>query len=284
MLKHRLMNLATARGIATTSFLRTDLPQRFNQEVPSFKRLSDIQSRKLEEDKKRLEWRIKPMDQPDVFKSKLNVFNSDDKVPSSLPYMVKPIDFSLRGIRNWWTNYKTKKEIFCQQFIPERHHILGNDLAAAHFLLFRRGKVMFVGKNEWMEVSEDDEHRIPLPTKFDPSYEVESIKCDGMMLYYEGLENVRRLKKLKYLSLRNVKLFDDWGMDRVSGSEFVSLQVLDIRGTSVTANGLQALYRMPSLQKLIIDPQPEESYAWHLTVAMLQDILPDLQIVSTQDD
>lgn len=285
MLKYRFVKFAsmTARNITTTSFLRNDPPQRYDQEVPSFKPIGEIHARKIEEDKKRLEWRVKPMDQPGHFKSKLRVFDSEENAPNSLAMIVQPIDFSIAGLKSWWGRYQARKEKFFQQYIPERHKTLGNDLAAAHFLLFRRGKVMFVGQNEWMEVSEEDEEKIPLPNRFDPSYELESIKCDNMELYYEGLENIRRLKKLKYLSFKNVKLFDDWGLDRVSGSEFNSLEVLDVSGTKVTANGLQALYRMPSLKKFIADPQPEDNYSWHLTVSMLQEILPDLEVVSTQD-
>lgn len=285
MLNYRFVTrvITTARRISTTSCLRNDPPKRFSQEMPSFKPVNQIISRKIEEDKKRLEWRAKPQDHPDAFKSKLRVFDSEEAAPSSLTFVVQPIDFSVKGVKNWWSRYKVRKEKFMQQYIPERHQMLGNDLAAAHFLLFRRGKVMFVGQNEWMEVSEEEEEKIPLPNTFDPTYELESIKCDDMELYYEGLENIRRLKKLKYLSFRNVKLFDDWGLDRVSGSEFISLEVLDITGTSVTANGLQALYRIPSLKKLITDPQSEENHAWHLTVSMLQDILPSLEIVSTKD-
>lgn len=215
--------------------------------------------------------------------------------------MAQPLDISPKAIKLWWSQYKTRREKYLQQFIPERHEILGNDLASASFILFRmvrvnieinkilvillffKGKVKFVGQNEWIEVKEDDIENLPLPNKFDPSYEIEAIKCDNMTLYYEGLENIRRLKKLKYFSLRNVKLFNDWGMDRVSGSEFLSLETLDIRGTSVTANGLQAIYRMPGLKELIADDQPEENIEWHLTVAMLQDILPDFRVVSKKD-
>lgn len=92
-----------------------------------------------------------------------------------------------------------------------------------------------------MEIKEEEPEHIPLPIKYDPNYELEAIKCDNLTLYYEGLDNIRRLKKLKYLSFCNVKLFDDWSLDRISGSEFSSLETLDISGTSVTANGLQVI-------------------------------------------
>lgn len=260
-------------------------PVRYSQDVPSFRQLKESYQKKIDEDKKNLNWRIKPIELPGTHKSKLSVFDSEEHVPSSLSVIAQPLDFSIKGIKNWWREYKVTKERFLQQFIPERHQILGNDLATAHFLLFRGGKVKFVGQHDFIEVKEEDQQKIHeiIPSKYDPSYELEAIKCDNIELYYEGLENIRRLKKLKYLSFKNVKLFDDWGMDRMSGSEFRSLEVLDIRGTSVTSNGLQALYRIPTLKKLITDSKPEDNFEWHLTVSMLNDILPNL-LVTTRED
>lgn len=109
---------------------------------------------------------------------------------------------------------------------------------------------------------------------------IEALKCDNMELYYEGLENIRRLTKLKYLSFKNVKQFDDWCLDRVSGSEFSSLEMLDLSGTNITEKGLQALYRVPTLRKLILD-SPQRDSAWKLVIAMLQEIIPNLEIVDS---
>jgi len=103
-----------------------------------------------------------------------------------------------------------------------------------------------------------------------------------MELYYEGLENVRRLYKLKYLSFKNVKQFDDWCLDRVSGSEFDVLEVLDLSGTSITEKGLQALYRITSLRKLILE-DPDRNIGWKLTLAMLQEAIPKLEIVEIKE-
>lgn len=98
-----------------------------------------------------------------------------------------------------------------------------------------------------------------------------------MELYYEGLENVRRLKQLKFLSFHNVKTFDDWCIDRVSGSELNELEILDVSGTQVTERGLAALYRVPTLKLLIVDDL-KVSKAFELTCAMLEDIMPILKI------
>lgn len=56
------------------------------------------------------------------------------------------------------------------------------------------------------------------------------------------------------------------------------LEVLNLSGTNITARGLQALYRIPSLKKLIVD-DPNRDAEWKLTIAMLQEIMPDLSII-----
>lgn len=99
-----------------------------------------------------------------------------------------------------------------------------------------------------------------------------------MELYYEGLENLRRLKNLKFLSFHNVITFDDWCLDRVSGSEFNSLEILDLSGTNITERGLGSLYRIPSLKLLILD-DPKKDKSYELTCAMLEEIIPNLKIV-----
>lgn len=168
-----------------------------------------------------------------------------------------------------------KQERYLQQFIPERQQILGNDLAAAHFLVHRGGRVRFCGQQEW--IMADKEGNFNLPNKFVSGMFVEAIDCEGINLYYEGLENVRRLKKLRFLSFKRITSFDDWCLDRVSGSEFESLEMLDLSGTQISERGLQALYRVPTLKKLILD-NPNRNTNWSLTLAMLQDILPELKI------
>lgn len=116
-----------------------------------------------------------------------------------------------------------------------------------------------------------------MPDRFDAAWTLEAIRCDEMELYYEGLENVRRLNHLKFLSFRNVKPFDDWCLDRVSGSEYTALEVLDISGTKVTERGLCALYRIPTLRMLIVD-DPQTNKTFEFTCAMLEDLIPEIKI------
>lgn len=98
-----------------------------------------------------------------------------------------------------------------------------------------------------------------------------------MTIYYEGFENIRRLHKLKKFSLQNVKTLDDWCMDRLCGNELTALRELDITGTNVTANGLVALTKMPSLKLLIVD-NPKRSVEFELTLLGLQDSMPEMVV------
>lgn len=134
-------------------------------------------------------------------------------------------------------------------------------------------------KNTKIWITKDEDDNYSLPGHYDPTYLIEAIICDNMKLYYEGLENVRRLSHLKTLSFRYIKTFDDWCLDRVCGSEFLSLEELDLTGTRVTERGLVALSRIPSLRKLIIDI-PEGKLHWDLTCAMLEEYNPKVIISS----
>lgn len=129
----------------------------------------------------------------------------------------------------------------------------------------------------WIKQTEDGEY--VLPDRFDAGWTLEAIRCDDMELYYEGLENVRRLHHLKFLSFHNVKMFDDWCLDRVSGSELTALQVLDLSGTKVTERGLGALYRIPTLKVLIVD-DAQQSKSYELTCALLEELMPEIKITN----
>lgn len=230
----------------------------------------------IAEDRARLKWRTSVQGE---WRSKFSLFAPDPENASNstfLTMMQQPFDFSPSGIKKWKKNRDKKLEIAMQSFIPERHQMLGNDLAAAHFIVHRGGAVKFLNSNTWTKQDENDEYT--LPGFHDPSYKIVAMKCDNMNLYYEGLENIRRLHNLKFLSFHNVKTFDDWCLDRVSGSEFTSLEVLDLSGTSITERGLNALYRIPSLKLLIVDDL-ERNIGMKLICAVIEESYPNIKIV-----
>lgn len=103
-----------------------------------------------------------------------------------------------------------------------------------------------------------------------------------MNLVYVGLENVRRLHHLSYLSFRNVKKFDDWCLDRVCGNQFEKLEVLDLSGTNITGNGLVAIPKLPMLKALIIDMQ-DRPIEFSLACSLLEEARPDIRILDSAD-
>ncbi|XP_055531772.1 distal membrane-arm assembly complex protein 2 [Wyeomyia smithii] len=229
----------------------------------------------IEEDKKKLQWQVPFSERPDIFKSTFKLFEMPNRNSELLEVMQQPVDVSPAGIKKWWTNRRTKIDAFMQKFIPERHAMLGEDLATAHFVVHRGGSVRFRGEQRWVKM--DDKEEYDLPKHYVPNMVLEEVKCDNMTLYYEGLENIRRLGCLKHLSFRGVANFDDWFLDRVSGSGFPSLEVLDLRGTAVTEKGLHCLYRLPSLKTLLLDDS-ERDIMWKLTVALLEEWNPKMEV------
>lgn len=96
----------------------------------------------IQDDIDELKWRTPLGEKPDEWYSKFKLFATEKDTNSQvLTAMQQPFDFSISGIKKHRRNKAVKTEIFMQQFIPERHDILGNDLAAAHFVVHRGGSV-----------------------------------------------------------------------------------------------------------------------------------------------
>lgn len=108
--------------------------------------LTDHQ-KKIEAAKKRLQWRTPFVEQKSFWSSKFSLFASDktDLASADIVELLQTrFDFSWKGMKERRARKKTKMAALMQMFIPERHSILGNDLAAAHFICFRRGSVKYV--------------------------------------------------------------------------------------------------------------------------------------------
>lgn len=212
---------------------------------------------------------------PDTFQSSFKLFASTNRNAELIERMQQPVDLTPSGIKKWWQARKDGTEAYMQKFIPERHSTLGEDLASAHFVVHRGGSVRFRGQKEWIQMDKEEDYN--LPTNFVPNLVLEEIKCDNMNLFYEGLENIRRLRYLKHLSFENVAKFDDWCLDRVSGSSFPALEVLNLRRTAVTDRGLHCLYRLPSLKVLVVD-NPEKNIMWKMMVSLLEEWNPQITV------
>ncbi|XP_031633834.1 distal membrane-arm assembly complex protein 2 [Contarinia nasturtii] len=249
-------------------------PRFFSETEPN--PLSDVE-RRIESSMEKLQWR-KPVTRQRTFLTEGLRLLAPERTRHFLEIMQRPLDKTniLRSIELKRHEMMAKD----QRFLTDRHRMLGNDLAAAHFLVARGGQVRFTRSKEWIKSNEHDEY--DLPRLYDPEYLIDAIKCDGMDLMYEGLENVRRLHHLKYFSLRDVKLFDDWCMDRLCGNQFDNIEILDVSGTSITANALFAVPKLRTLKAIVMDTA-NRSTSFQLACAELECVMPKLKILDSAD-
>lgn len=83
------------------------------------------------------DWR-KPWIQRDgEWKSKLSVFIEKNPSPDIMNAFSQVPDLTFSKIKEWWKSMKVLQEIHNQKFLPERVSILGSNLAAMHFFIYR---------------------------------------------------------------------------------------------------------------------------------------------------
>lgn len=113
------------------------------------------------------------------------------------------IDARPQAIKRWFAKRELEHQIKQQSYNPKRNKILGSDLAAAHVVVARGGKVKFMGHKTWItEYRTDAKPGVPeedlpamnfklctLPVNYDPKYRLEAVDASKVELHYEGLEN-----------------------------------------------------------------------------------------------
>jgi len=214
----------------------------------------------------------------------------DDEKPNMFLEMLKPVsrksgdvvsfiskkfDFSPSAIRQQYNKMKTRVRAGDQSYNVERHQVLGPNLAAAHFIVYRGGAVRFHGHKQWIRSNEDDEYN--LPDRYISDMILEGLDASNTELTYIGFDNLVKLDGLRWLSLRNCLYIDDFCLDRL-GMFSESLEYLDIsQCPQVTERGVSVLHR---LRKLKVLKMEDMSGAKHLELVciLLEDALPDLQI------
>ncbi|KAK4308313.1 hypothetical protein Pmani_019994 [Petrolisthes manimaculis] len=189
----------------------------------------------------------------------------------------KGIDFRPSALKNWFKDLQTNYNITDQSYNQDRVAALGFELAAAHFMVHRKGKIRFRNSVDWVQQDEDGEYE--LSPHFIPDVYVEAIDATGMDLLYEGLGSMVNLKHLKSLNLSGCQNIDDWCIDRVCAQYWQTLEHLDISHcTKVTENGIAALARLRALKTLNITGFHQLNDI-QLVCILLEDSLPDIEII-----
>lgn len=189
------------------------------------------------------------------------------------------IDLSPESLHGWVDRKMFERTREQQQFIAQRHYILGPDLATAHFMVARGASVKMVGHSNWVKSTKDK--KVPLPNKKDHTFKLEAVDASGIDLMYEGLDNFIQLTSLAYLNLSNCEHIDDWCLDRLHQLKR-ALRCLDVSGcANVTERGLASLHKLDLEQLVMRNMSGLESP--ELTVLMLEDIMPNTRIVTDVD-
>ncbi|XP_017886883.2 uncharacterized protein LOC108629038 [Ceratina calcarata] len=192
----------------------------------------------------------------------------------------KSSDFLTFHWKDWWKQKKDEFLKFIEKRQYEQYVKSGPDIAAAKFVIEFGGKVRFKGHDEWLDKTKKKVIS-QLPKDYDETYILEELDLNKYPLRYEHLHFICNLYYLRSLSLKGCKSIDDWALDKLS-AEFPSLEYLDISECeNVTERGIEALYRMPNLKKLIVTNY-HGSAAFDLTCFMLEDINPYLTCLVQQ--
>ncbi|KAL1446925.1 hypothetical protein WDU94_010448 [Cyamophila willieti] len=195
-------------------------------------------------------------------------------------HFIKDTPWTLENIVYTMANAKRKVEIQSQQYDDLRFETLGYEVGTAHFVVYRKGAVKFYNQEEWIRWTTEAKYSevAGLPYVKDQSYHIAAIDMDNCRLHYEGLKNFDYLKRLKYLSLENNPLLDDWYLDYISN--FTSLEYLSIKNCpGFSYRGLGILYKLSNLKTLLIgNDKKSASKEMQLAVLNLLEFKPDLRI------
>ncbi|XP_073981137.1 distal membrane-arm assembly complex protein 2 isoform X1 [Rhodnius prolixus] len=189
-----------------------------------------------------------------------------------------PMTISSERISEWKESRKREAEISRQRYIKERHAILGSDLATAHFVVYRDGKIKFKNSDNWIEKHPDEDECPELPNKYVRNLYLEAIDSSNTLIRYEGLENFINLKHLKWLSFKNCIHVDDWFVDRLSGELKETLEYLDLSNChNLTKNCISCFYRFKKLKTLVLQ-NVVKNKDFEFSCMLLEDACPHVFI------
>lgn len=169
------------------------------------------------------------------------------------------------------------REVEDQTLRLTRLRALGADLAAAHFIVFRDGRVRFHGQAEWY-CRDPDNDTYDLPRFKTPGLLLKDVDASDMKLVYEGLQNLDGCQTLESINLSRSPHVDNWFVDRICYQHCHSLLSLDLSYCPhITVGAITALARLPKLKRLNVTGLNIE----HLPLACLtlEEELPGLEII-----
>lgn len=208
----------------------------------------------------------------------MRTFYKEDNGTRLLKRMNLVVDMSPAGLKKLFQEKIEEAKLADFSYLPERNARLGDELAAAHFIVSRGGAIKFVDDDRWIKADEKGSYVLPRFRENDKF--LEAIDCLDMDIYYESVENFRNLQKVKWLSFNGCNYIDDWFLDAIGNIFSDTVVYLDLRNCPrITYRGLGALAKMKELKILYLDDFYRTS-TYELTCLLLQELNPCLDIKS----
>merc|ERR1719341_1272 len=99
---------------------------------------------------------------PDEWKSMFHFFQPKKGLSINIVHRLqKGIDLRPQSIKDWFYKRKELKNQLTQLYLTERVQAVGFDLAAAHFIVHRGGRVRFKGADTWTCQDKNGEYSLP---------------------------------------------------------------------------------------------------------------------------
>lgn len=228
--------------------------------------------------KEDLKWR-KPTHETDVqhFMA-LRTFYREDSGSRMVKRLNNLVELTPAGIKKWFKDGIEAQKIKNFSYLPQRNEILGDELAAAHFIVSRGGAIKFHDEDKWIKADESGNY--VLPGFRDNDKILEAIDCSETEVMYESLENFRNLKNVRWLSFNGCSYIDDWCLDVIGNIFSDTLVYLDLRNCqNISHRGLGALAKMNNLKILYLEDFYRTT-TYELTCLLLQELNPHLNIKS----
>ncbi|KAH0631520.1 hypothetical protein JD844_005873 [Phrynosoma platyrhinos] len=168
------------------------------------------------------------------------------------------VDVSYK-LKKW--NIKRKNRV-C---IEASQHF-GDEVAAAVFALNMKGRISIINWKNNLDFQEYEDIRL------------EAVDVSGSIINYNGLDNLVKLKALKYLDLSRCPHIDDWCLSRLHAFA-ETLEELSLVGCpQITERGLACLHHLQNLKRLDVSDLPSVSKKGLIRI-LLEEMLPLCDIV-----
>jgi len=156
--------------------------------------------------------------------------------------------------------------------------LLGPDLYAAQFLLYRKARVRMHGVEGFYQISLSQ--KSPLPeNKCVPGWYIRDVDISDMRIMYEGLENFEGCMRIEGFIMRNNQYVDTWYVDRICAQHYQSLKRVDLSYCKkMTVGAVSALARCPLLEEVTLEGMEIEPVELRMACLDLLDIFPNLKI------